>query len=84
MAGQIDIKSDFIKTITVTEEFTMQPGSLCVGEWGSGVELQFMSAEGYFPYEDQAPGALFRVPSSGKLRFLHTSDSSVSIRKVPS
>ena len=78
----IGIKDLYQETITEDTEFTLEGGQLYVGEWGSGVELQFKGADAFFSYDDQSPGAVFRAPSTGQLKWAHTSDSTVSVRQI--
>ena len=79
----IKIDDLFADVITSDTEFSLEGGTLYVGEWGVGVELQFFGADGFASYDDQSPGAIFRAPSSGRMKWVHTSDSNVSIKKIP-
>ena len=80
--ARINIDDLYSKTITENTDFELAGGQLFVGEWGDGLKLQFLSADGYSDYVNQSPGAVFRTPSTGKLRWIHTADSSVSIKNI--
>jgi len=65
-----------------TRNFNSKAAPLYVGEWGAGVDLQFKGADAFISYDDQSPGAVFRAPSTGKMKWVHTSDSDVSIKQI--
>ncbi len=78
----IKIDDLYAETITADTEFQLEGGTLYVGEWGAGVELQFKGADAFISYDDQSPGAVFRAPSTGKMKWVHTSDSPVSLKQI--
>ena len=82
--ARIKLDDLYSETISADTEFELEGGALFVGERGAGVELQFLSADGFTAYVNQSPGAVFRAPSTGKLKWVHTSDSAVSIKNIES
>ena len=82
--ARIKLDDLYSETIVENTEFELEGGALFVGEWGAGVELQFLSADGFTAYVNQSPGAVFRAPSTGQLKWVHTSDSAVSIKNIES